>query len=74
MEEKAKKGVPTVFRVSFKYQSSAQYFNISGLKIRPYDKGSDNYKKYTAEQLPQINFSEEIRNLADSITGKDESA
>ncbi len=73
MEEKAKKGIPTVFRVSFKYQSSAQYFNISGLRILPYDKGSDNYKKYTSEQLPQINFAQEIRNLADSITGNEKS-
>jgi Transglutaminase-like superfamily len=73
MEQKVKKGVPTVFRVSFRYQSGAQYFNISGLKILPYDKASDNYRKYTCEQLPQINFAEEIRNLADSITGKEES-
>ena len=72
MEEIAKKGVPTIFRVSYRYESSAQYFNPSALKIVPYDKGSDNYKKYTSEQLPHINFSDEIKQLADSIAGYDE--
>ena len=72
MEEKAKNEVPTVFRISYRYESSAQYFNIAERKILPYDKESAIYKKYTSEQLPQINFSDEIKHLADSITGHDE--
>jgi hypothetical protein len=72
MEEKAKKGVPTIFKISYRYVSSAQYFNMVSLEILPYDKESDNYKKYTSEQLPQIIFSDEIRQLADRITGNDD--
>ena len=72
MEEKAKNGVPAIFRISYRYESSAQYFNMAALEILPYDKESDNYKKYTSEQLPQIIFSDEIKQLADRITGKDE--
>ena len=73
MEESAKKGVPTVFRISFRYQSSAQYFRMSGLKILPYKTSSDNYIKYTSQQPPQISFPENIRRLTDSITAPGDS-
>jgi len=73
MEQLSKKHVPTVFRVSFRYQSNAQYFNIAESDILPYDKTQDSYKKYTSEQLPQIIFTENIKQLADSITGPDDS-
>lgn len=72
MEEKSKKGFPTVFEISFLYQSSAQYFNLGTLNPLPYDKTTGNYKKYTLEQLPQICFTEHIKRLADSIAGPDE--
>jgi hypothetical protein len=72
MEESAKKGVPTVFSIVFRYQSSAQYFKMNGLEILPYDKTSEIYTRYTAEQLPQICFTENIKHLADSITGQND--
>jgi hypothetical protein len=72
MEEVAKKGIPAVFQTSFYYQSNAQYFNMDELKILPYDKTSENYKKYTSEELPHICFTENIRRLTDSISGPDE--
>jgi hypothetical protein len=68
MEQKAKKGVPSVFRVSFRYQSFAQYFDPDSIKANPYNKTSDLYRKYISEQPPQINFSENVKRLADSIT------
>lgn len=72
MKGVSKKKIPTIFRISFRYQSCAQYFNMGASKILPYDKTSYNYKKYTSEQLPQICFTENIKRLADSITGKDD--
>jgi hypothetical protein len=69
METEAVKGAPAEFKVSFSYQSSGQYFDPDRLEISPYDKNSDLYKKYTAEQLPDICFTEKVKNLADSITG-----
>jgi hypothetical protein len=72
MEGVSKKGVPTLFQISFNYQSSGQYFSQTGLKIPEYDKTSDTYIKYTSEQLPQICFTENVKRLADSITGKDD--
>jgi hypothetical protein len=72
METKAQKGVPAVFRISYRYRSSAQYFNLPSISILPYDRESDIFKKYTSEQLPQISFGKEVRQLADSITGAEE--
>jgi hypothetical protein len=72
MEEQSKKGIPTVFQISFDYTSYAQYFNLSGLKIQPYDISSADYLKYISEQLPHICFTDDIKQLADSIAGKDE--
>jgi hypothetical protein len=69
MEAKTEKGVPVVFNVSYSYQSGGQYFDLKNLEIKPYDKTSSLYKKYTSEQLPQICFTEKIKHLADSITG-----
>jgi transglutaminase-like putative cysteine protease len=72
MERKAENGVPAVFSLTYKYQSSGQYIYPQNIKAEPYDKNSDLFKKYTAEQPPQIHFSENIRRMADSITGGEE--
>ena len=72
MEAKSMRGVPLVFSVSYSYQSSGQYFDPDKIKILPYDRNSDLYKKYTAEQLPDICFTENIRHITDSITGSEE--
>jgi hypothetical protein len=69
MENKAEKGKPTVFRISYSYTSSGQYFEPSSMKVLPYNTRSALYRKYTAEQLPQLCFTENVRRLADSITG-----
>jgi Transglutaminase-like superfamily len=72
MEETSKKGVPAVFQVSYTYQSNAQHFDMNTIKPRPYDKISMNYKKYTSEQPPQICFTDNVKHLADSLTGKED--
>jgi hypothetical protein len=72
MEQPSIKSVPTVFQISFRYQSYGQYFNLSRVNILPYDKSKDAYRKYTSEQLPHINFKENVRLLADSITRSDD--
>jgi len=71
MEQKAHKGAPAIFRVEYEYESSAQWFNPDSIIARPYDKSSDFYNKYTSEQLPHINFSSEVRRIADSICGSE---
>ena len=69
MEKKTESGKPSVFRISYSYTSSGQYFNPSSLKIQPYNKKTELYKKYTSEQLPHICFTKNVRKLSDSITG-----
>jgi transglutaminase-like putative cysteine protease len=73
MEAKSEKGFPTVFRASYSYRSSGQYFDMKNLKIKPYDRTSALYKMYTSEELPQICFTEKVKHLADSITGYEQS-
>jgi hypothetical protein len=68
MEAKSEKGNPLVFKVSYSYQSSGQYFDLSTLSVKPYDKTSSLYKLNTPEQLPQICFTDKLKHLADSIT------
>lgn len=72
MEEPAKKGVPTVFQISCNYISYAQHFNMSEIKVLPYNKDTYEFKKYTSEQLPHICFTDKVKRLADSITQGDE--
>lgn len=69
MESRAEKGSPVVFRIAFRYRSSGQYFDPANIKILPYNIKSELYRKYTSEQYPQICFTENVKNLADSITG-----
>jgi hypothetical protein len=71
MEAKAVQDKPTVFSISYRYITSGQYFDLRKMEIKPYEKNSALYRKYTSEQLPQICFSNSIRNLADSITGSE---
>jgi hypothetical protein len=70
MEEISKNGEPAIFRISFTYESSGQYFDLSNKKVIPYDRTTDNYRKYTAEQLPHICFTDNVKHLADSITSE----
>lgn len=67
-EQTALKGKPTVFKIQYSYQSSAQYFDLNKLKVLPYKTTSPNFKKYTAQQNPQIRFTNKIKHLSDSIT------
>ena len=66
-EQPAEKGKPVIFELHFSYQSMAQYFDLNKLRKAAYDTTSEIYKKNTAEQKPQIVFTNEIKKLSDSI-------
>ena len=68
-EQKALKGKPVVFNLQFEYVSMAQYFDLNKIKTQPADTSKVIYKRYTAEQYPQIEFTGEIKRLSDSIVG-----
>ncbi|SFL36511.1 Transglutaminase-like superfamily protein [Porphyromonadaceae bacterium KH3CP3RA] len=68
MEQKAVRGKPTVFWVDFEFTSQGEWFDLSEIETAPCDKNSTLFQTYTAEQDPHIRFSENIRNLTDSVT------
>jgi hypothetical protein len=72
MEQKAVKGAPVIFSISYRYKSYAQYFDPESFRIKPYDKTSAIYRKYTSEQLPDICFSPAVTRLAEEITQHDD--
>jgi len=67
LERKAEKDKPTVFRIDFEVETAAQYFDLKPEQIKPYKTEGELYKEFTAERLPQIVFSPEIRKLAGRI-------
>lgn len=68
MEQKAREGKPTVFTADFELASQGEWFNLSEIKVSPYDKSAELYKTYTSERAPHILFSENIKKLTDSVT------
>jgi transglutaminase-like putative cysteine protease len=68
MEKKADSGKPTVFTCEYSYKANNRWFDFDADKIKPYDKGSAEYREFTAEQVPHIVFSPRIRHIADSLT------
>ena len=67
LEQRALKGKPVVFDLQFEYVSMAQYYDLKRGEITPVDTNLAVSKKYTAEQYPQIVFTNEIKHLSDSI-------
>jgi len=61
----------TVFEVNYSYVSSAEYVVLDPVDIRPYNIDKDLYEVYTRQQAPHIVFSDRIKNLADSIVGRE---
>ncbi|MFA6837580.1 MAG: transglutaminase-like domain-containing protein [Dysgonamonadaceae bacterium] len=68
MEKRAEKDKPTVFQVEFEFSSQGEWFDLSQIDINSYDKSSPDYKYYTSEKKPHIQFSNRLKSLTDSIT------
>jgi transglutaminase-like putative cysteine protease len=67
MEKTAEAGKPTVFSADYEIVSQGEWFDLSVIKIDPYDKESEIFKTYTAERIPHLQFSERIRTLTDKV-------
>ena len=70
LEAKAERGKQVVFKTSFSLETRGQYFDPGLINFIPYDTTSKLYKLNTAEQLPHICFTDDVRRLADSIAGE----
>jgi len=69
MEKMAVKDRPTIFRIEFEVETSAQYFELKPEEIKPYNTESAVYKEFTAQRAPQIVFTPKIEQLANRILG-----
>ncbi|MEN8115491.1 MAG: transglutaminase-like domain-containing protein [Bacteroidota bacterium] len=69
MEKPAVKDSATVFNVSYIIHTAARWFGVTPNMVKPYDKSGDIYIKYTAERLPHIVLSDEVKHLAKEIVG-----
>lgn len=67
MEKRAKKDQPTIFRIEFEVETSAQYFDLNPEEIKPYNKESSVFKENTCERASQIVFTPKIKKLANQI-------
>ncbi|MDD2244821.1 MAG: transglutaminase domain-containing protein, partial [Dysgonamonadaceae bacterium] len=68
MEKRAVKDKPTVFEVEFSFTSQGEWFDLSQIEINPYNTSLPDYKYFTAEKKPHIQFTNRIKSLTDSIT------
>ncbi len=69
LQKPAVKGEPTVFQMKLSYTAYSEWHNIDPAKVKPYDKNSELYKKFTAERPPHIVFSDKIKELSKKIVG-----
>lgn len=71
MQKVSEKGKPMVFSIEFSYSSAAEWFDLKNKLIKPYDKSSELYKKYTAERDSHVIFTNKIKELSKKIVGNE---
>ncbi|MEQ8849302.1 transglutaminase domain-containing protein [Botrimarina sp.] len=57
------------FRLEFEFVTKAYCPNLNAGRVGPYDTGSDEYRRFTAEREPHIVFTPEVRRLVKEIVG-----
>ncbi|MEG0517489.1 MAG: transglutaminase-like domain-containing protein [Bacteroidales bacterium] len=72
MEQKAVKDSAATFCYQLSYTSYNHWFDFKPEDIKPYNKNSEIYKKYTAERETHVIFTKEIKRLTDSIVGSEQ--
>lgn len=69
LEAPAEKDSPLVFEVEYKFRAYSEFNNIDFTKKYTIDTSSDLYDIYTAERLPHIPFTDELKALSGKIIG-----
>ncbi|MDR0420267.1 MAG: transglutaminase domain-containing protein [Prevotellaceae bacterium] len=67
IEQAAKENEPVIFKYSFTMSTIAEWFDLKPENIKPYDKESELYKKYTAERSTHVIFSDLIKEYSAKI-------
>ena len=69
MQKPTVAGKPTVFEIEFSTTTRPQWYDLDKAEIKPYNKESALYKKYTAERDPQLIFTPSVKALSEKIVG-----
>ncbi len=69
MQKPAVAGEPTIFEMTFSTTTRPQWFDLENAEIKPYDKSSELYKKYTNERSPHLLFTPAIKAMSEKILG-----
>ena len=67
-EQVAEKGKPTKFKLSVEFTGANEFHKLTPDLATDYKTDSD-YKKYTSERLPHIQFTERVKELSKKIVG-----
>jgi hypothetical protein len=62
---------PTTFSISFELTTYAFVEPVDPVKVKPYDKNGEVYKKYASERPPHISFTPEIKEKVKEICGNE---
>jgi len=60
---------PPRFRIEFEYLTSAYCPKLDPKEVKPYDTNGEIFREFTAERLPHIAFTPEIKQLSAEIVG-----
>jgi transglutaminase-like putative cysteine protease len=71
LEAIAEKDSPLVFEVVYKFKSYSEYNAIDFNKKYTIDTSSELFAEYTAERLPHIPFTDELKQLSTKIIGNE---
>ncbi|MDR1553964.1 MAG: transglutaminase domain-containing protein [Prevotellaceae bacterium] len=71
IEKRAVENEAAVFKYSFLMSAAAEWFDLKPENIKPYDKESELYKKYTAERNTHVIFSDLIKEYSAKIVGNE---
>lgn len=71
VEKITEKDNPTIFKMKLSFDAFSEWYNITPDIIKPYNKESDTYKKFTSENLPHIQFTNEIKEMSSKIIGNE---
>ena len=68
-EEMIEAGKASQFLLSYEYTCYAECNDIDPAKVQPYNKESEEYKKYTTERAPHLLFTDELKAVSAKIVG-----
>jgi len=73
MEAVAEKGKPTHFEYTFSYDVGERHYSQQDLiaMLEPYDKNSEEYKRFTGDEPRHVIITDEMRALARKIVGNE---